>query len=669
MRCYQCMKEYDAEYDVCPHCGFIASAQNKTTYQLAPGTRLQGRYYIGIVLGTGGFGITYKAYDEKLGVIVAIKEYYPVGMVKRIAGETTIVEKKETVGHQFQYGLNHFLGEARSLAQFADHPNIVQVYHYFAENQTGYIVMEYLEGVSMRYFLEVNEERISILYAKEIVLSAGHALAMLHRHGVLHRDISPDNIFLCTDGKVKLIDFGTSRWSDQLKDGKSEVIVKLGYAPIEQYTGDEKEGPYTDVYALGATFYRAITGVVPPPATERCREDMMLPPSEYNEQVPEYLDAAIMKAVSVDAKGRFQNMDDFIYVLEHRKVVKVTYYSEHRGVRPPRQIRCMGCMRLYSEKRKECPFCASSKYLVAESEEAIPIGTVVQQRYTVGAVIRQKSDSKIYIGWDNLLAKRVAVEEYFCSALQERRGEKEIKCKEGIPSNALKKELDTFIEEGRELAAYREETGFVRVYDTVRENGTAYIIMEYESQMRKEDRGTRMIPFTVHNVQREVQRRRKKRIIIGVSVMLLLVLLLWMGYMYSSRNETRRGRPAVVDYTPVMTTQQAGVVPNVSTTQKNPVKESTTKATPKKKKQKKKEQTSVTATTQQSVKVSDKVKSNTKTVTKQQNAPKGKAKSRTKATTQQKNKTTEQEKKAVSTTEAKQVQTTAAATEEIIIED
>ena len=411
MRCYQCMKEYDARYDVCPHCGFIASAQNRDAYQLSPGTRLQGRYYIGIVLGTGGFGITYKAYDEKLDVIVAIKEYYPAGMVKRVNGKAAITETAGTEDGQFQRGLDQFLKEARNLAQFADHSNIVQVYQYFAENGTGYIVMEYLEGVSMRYFLEVNEERISIYYAKEIVLAVAHALSALHEQGILHRDISPDNIFLCTDGKVKLIDFGTSCGSHYWKGKEHEVIVKPGYAPIEQYVEDKKEGPYTDVYALGATFYRAVTGVVPPPATERYQKDLMLPPSEYNEQVPEYLDAAIMKAVHVDAKGRFPNMDAFIYVLEHRKVVKGAYYSEPRGIHPLRQIRCMGCMRLYSENRRECPFCKCSKYLVAESEEAIPVGTVIEQRYTVGTVIRQKKDSKIYIGWDNLLAKRVAVEE------------------------------------------------------------------------------------------------------------------------------------------------------------------------------------------------------------------------------------------------------------------
>lgn len=526
MRCYQCMKEYDAKYEVCPHCGFIASVQNRTAYQLPPGTRLQGRYYIGIVLGTGGFGITYKAYDEKLDVIVAIKEYYPAGMVKRIKEDPAVIK---TGDGQFQRGLEQFLGEARNLAQFAGHPNIVQVYHYFIENQTGYIVMEYLEGVSMRYFLEVNEERISILYAKEIVLAAAHALSALHEQGILHRDISPDNIFLCTDGKVKLIDFGTSRDADCWNGKAQEVIVKPGYAPIEQYLEDKKEGPYTDVYALGATFYRAITGVVPPPATERCQKDLMLPPSEYNEQVPEYLDAAIMKAVHVDAKGRFPNMDAFIYVLEHRKVVKGAYYSEPRGIHPLRQIRCMGCMRLYSEKRRECPFCKCSKYLVAESEEAIPVGTVIEQRYTVGTVIRQKKDSKIYIGWDNLLAKRVAVEEYFCPELQERKGEKEIRRKEGISPETLKEQLDCFMERGKELAACREEMGAVRIYDTIRENGTAYIIKEYESRMRKEDLGTRMIPVAEKRKQRAMARRRKQYVA-GVAVIAIFFFLLWSGY-------------------------------------------------------------------------------------------------------------------------------------------
>ena len=129
---------------------------------------------------------------------------------------------------EFDSGLEHFIEEARNIAKFSGHSNIVNVYHFFKENHTGYIVMEYLDGISMKYFLEVNGGKTSILYAKEIVLAIAQALQTLHKAGILHRDVSPDNIFLCSDGKIKLIDFGSSRLS---KNGEyqRDIIVKPGY--------------------------------------------------------------------------------------------------------------------------------------------------------------------------------------------------------------------------------------------------------------------------------------------------------------------------------------------------------------------------------------------------------------------------------------------------------
>lgn len=333
MRCYQCMKEYEAETEVCPHCGFLNSMQNKTAYRMAPGTRLRGRYYIGVVLGTGGFGIIYKAYDEKLDRVVAIKEYYPDGMVKRSREKGLGAKNEEPESLRSGHDLGSFAEEAGILLQLKGNPNIVQMYHCFLENHTGYIVMEYLEGVSLRYFLEVNEEHISVPYAKEIALSIGQALSAMHRKKILHRDVSPDNIFLCTDGRIKLIDFGAACCYERQKEKKHEIVIKPGYAPIEQYRVNGREGPYTDIYALGATFYRAVTGVVPPDATKRCCEDQMLSPGVYNRQVPAYLDAAIGKAMNVEAKGRFHSVDAFLYVLKHPKRAKAVYRFKQYGRR------------------------------------------------------------------------------------------------------------------------------------------------------------------------------------------------------------------------------------------------------------------------------------------------------------------------------------------------
>lgn len=322
MRCYRCMKEFNKEYEICPHCGYINVADSTEPFQLPPGTILQNRYWIGMMIGFGGFGITYKAYDTKLNVTVAIKEYYPAGLVNRVHGSTNIQNNSDDKERVFSSGLERFIEEARNIAKFSDHPNIVRVYHFFRENHTGYIVMEYLDGISMKYFLEVNGGKTSILYAKEIVLAVAQALQSLHKEGILHRDVSPDNIFLCSDGKIKLIDFGSSRLS-KVMEAEHDVIVKPGYAPPEQYEKHGNQGTWTDVYALGATFYRTVTGQMPAEARERQRDDCLVRPGDYDVEIPTYIEAAILKAMALDVKERFAKVEDFADVLLKRKVVEV----------------------------------------------------------------------------------------------------------------------------------------------------------------------------------------------------------------------------------------------------------------------------------------------------------------------------------------------------------
>lgn len=344
MRCYRCMKEFDREYEVCPHCGYINSACVTEPFQLPPGTMLQDRYWIGMMIGFGGFGITYKAFDTKLNVTVAIKEYYPAGLASRESGTTRVQRKHAHRESAFEEGLTHFIEEARNIARFSDHPNIVKVYHFFRENHTGYIVMEYLDGITMRYFLEVNGGKTSVLYAKEIVLAVAQALQVLHREGILHRDISPDNIFLCSDGKIKLIDFGSSKWAETRKDGW-EIVVKPGYAPPEQYEKDGKQGPWTDIYALGATFYRAVTGVALPESVGRRQQDLLVRPRECNKEVPEYIEAAILKAMAVESKDRFQKVDDLIDVLLKHKVVPVPQTEKEKKKR--RQVLLLSVLSVF----------------------------------------------------------------------------------------------------------------------------------------------------------------------------------------------------------------------------------------------------------------------------------------------------------------------------------
>lgn len=322
MRCYRCMKEFGDEYEVCPHCGYIHSNDRLEPFQLPPGTVLQNRYWIGVMVGYGGFGITYKAYDTKLNVVVAIKEYYPSGLASRAGGTTKVLNNIVDHRKEFEDGLNRFIEEARTIAKFSEHPNIVKVYHFFRENETAYIVMEYLDGITLRYFLSVNGNKTTVLYAKEIILAVATALEGLHKEHIIHRDVSPDNIFLCSDGKIKLIDFGCARLSNQWEEQR-DIVVKQGYAPPEQYDKGTKQGNYTDLYALGATFYRAITGEVPSDALERMKEDRLKRIKDYNIDVPTYVENAILKAMALDSNDRFSNVREFIDVLLKHKIVKV----------------------------------------------------------------------------------------------------------------------------------------------------------------------------------------------------------------------------------------------------------------------------------------------------------------------------------------------------------
>lgn len=335
MRCFRCMKEFSDEYDICPYCGYICAngvADDRKGYFLPEGTMLSDRYYIGIVLGCGGFGITYKAYDTILDVVVAVKEYYPRGIVRRVHNKNISCSKNEVEvcikedEEEFRVGMRRFLAEARMLAQFSKHDNIVNVYNYYEMNQTAYIVMEYLDGMTLKLFLDSNDGKMSVNDSIWVMESMAKALSSLHNKGILHRDISPDNIFLCSDGKVKLLDFGAARLTGPTEYA-GKVVVKVGYAPPEQYRTKGDQGPWTDLYALGATFYRALTGVIPTESPGRMKDDHLISPKEYvgrsDEVIPDYLNNVIMKLLMLEPEDRFQSAEELLYVMQKKKTVSI----------------------------------------------------------------------------------------------------------------------------------------------------------------------------------------------------------------------------------------------------------------------------------------------------------------------------------------------------------
>ena len=309
--CGNCFCESLSESGICTRCGF-QSWENREKYPLAlaPGSILNGRYIIGRVLGQGGFGITYTARDHQTGEIVAIKEFFPDSMVTR-SNHTTVTPYTGERGENFAYGKDTFLLEAKTMAEFIGCPNIVRVYSYFEENGTGYFVMEYVDGQSFQSYLKAHYGRIPWEDAMRVILPVMDALSLVHEKGIIHRDIAPDNICIAKDGTVKLLDFGAARYSLGNVSQSLDVVLRHGFAPREQYKRRGRQGPYTDVYALGATLYYALTGVRPDDALERQDEDNMPLPSSLGANVTEAQEEVILKAMAVDPEDRYQSMAEF----------------------------------------------------------------------------------------------------------------------------------------------------------------------------------------------------------------------------------------------------------------------------------------------------------------------------------------------------------------------
>ena len=314
--CYNCFVEKTTD-GVCLQCGY-SNIPNIVSYPLAlkEGSILAGQYIVGRVLGQGGFGITYLAFDRKLGVKMAIKEFLPEGTAVRTDGISALTVYSGTKQNNFIYGVERFLEEARVLAKFTGNRNIVSVKSYFNENGTAYFVMEYIEGISFKNYIKNNGGHISYEEAKKVLMPVMDALAAVHREGITHRDVTPDNIYISKDGEIKLLDFGSARYSIGDKSKSLDVVLKAGYAPKEQYRRRGKQGPYTDVYSLAACFYAAITGYLPPESLKRIGKDKIVKISARGIKIPRALENAIMKGLSINAANRFQSMEEFKAAVE-----------------------------------------------------------------------------------------------------------------------------------------------------------------------------------------------------------------------------------------------------------------------------------------------------------------------------------------------------------------
>ena len=290
----------------------IESPSNRSmsnTRCLKPGVILKERYKIEEVIGAGGFGITYRAWDPLLQSYVAIKEYYPSGIATRSADSSKVCVPVGQEQREYHRGRIRFLKEAQDVARFQSEPNIVSIYDYLEENDTAYMVMEYLHGCTLKQYIREHGGRLDTDHILHICLSVLDALAVVHKAGMIHRDISPENIFICEDLTVKLIDFGAAKQVYLDGEQTMSVVLKPGYAPPEQYAKKDKQGPWTDIYALGATLYFAATGEKPEESFGRALEDTIKPVCEVNPEIPRAMSQVIMRAMSVKIEDRYQMVE------------------------------------------------------------------------------------------------------------------------------------------------------------------------------------------------------------------------------------------------------------------------------------------------------------------------------------------------------------------------
>jgi serine/threonine protein kinase len=422
----------------CSQCGGIQSLIAHPGDVLRVGYVLEKKYKVGRLLGRGGFGATYLAWDINLRVRVAIKEFLPRQLVAR-APAGTEVHPYSGSERAFNIGLDQFLSEARNLAQFRDHPGIVSVLDFFPENGTGYLVMEYLDGSTLEQYA-ATAGRLDIPVALRLTMPVADALRACHAVGLIHRDVSPDNIFLTSDGRVKVLDFGAARFAVGSQSSHLSVILKEGYAPFEQYQQNGRQGPWTDIYALTATLYRLVTGRLPVSAADRVAGTPLLFPSKTGGKDPNKFRALLEGGLAIRSEQRFRTVDVF---LSHVQAAMETYDPSPPPVRPtPPPI-------------ADLP---PERELAANRSVLGQIG-----KYELRSVLARTAGGIVYDGWDSSTAQRVAVK---AISLPE---------PEDNSARGERARLKDWMQAARVLI----HPNIIRIHDYIDTHDSAYIVMEY----------------------------------------------------------------------------------------------------------------------------------------------------------------------------------------------
>ena len=312
----------------------------KTSLFLPRGTTLNnGRYKIEESIDKGGFGLVYRAHDATLDMTVAIKELFPSATVTRIPGQKNVTLMDDRKTSEYQYLLDRYMLEARTMAKFSNHPNIVSIIDSFLENKTAYIVMEYLDGGDLNNYIRQKNAgsdipHLSLEEAIDITSKVLVGLNAIHKKKIIHRDIKPENIRITSDGRVKIMDFGAARFSPDEKDVITPYsnIVTVGFAPPEQYRSNSRQAAYTDLYAVGALFRYMVTGETPIESTAREGEkvDPLRPLNEVcNFEIPDYIDKAISRVMDTNGGLRIQTANKLRWALQGKTKVR-TWQEEKR---------------------------------------------------------------------------------------------------------------------------------------------------------------------------------------------------------------------------------------------------------------------------------------------------------------------------------------------------
>ena len=312
--CFSCFCEKPIIDRPCPKCGDNTGPNNIPKNCLTPGTVLNNRYVVGKPIGVGGFGITYKCLDLQIGGVCAVKEYLPSNMAGRNRPDVNVYVQEGNL-EKFNKMMRSFANEANLLQTFS-HKNVITCYDSFFENNTAYYVMEYCDGIDLRRYTQNFSRKLECEEGLNILKQVMSGLEYIHSKGILHRDIKPDNIYITSNKTVKILDFGSAR--NEMEQYKKELsaIVTVGYAPIEQYGGRGVQGHYTDVYALGATFYHLFTGQMPMESTQRVSEDKLEPFSSLRPDLPDNLKFCIERCMVLSKNSRIQDIGEMRRILE-----------------------------------------------------------------------------------------------------------------------------------------------------------------------------------------------------------------------------------------------------------------------------------------------------------------------------------------------------------------